>query len=162
MSSFQCYLCGSKKPPAALCLKAITVNQHERASCIVPLLAKGVVVWAIKLAFNGLGSESLIHHVQLLTTTNASVHVQQHSKAASLRSTDREPMQKSNIHKFVITPCACARGNRSCRRHPQKNRQILGVRHPSNSIAQWICRSWRKIGLRMLRIEWHSLQDSQN
>ena len=42
-----------------------------------------------------------------------------------------------------------------------KYRQILGFRQLSDSIVQQICRSRRKTGLRMFRIEWHGLQASQ-
>ena len=43
--------------------------------------------------------------VQLLVTTNASVHVQQRSKAASLSSTDHEPMEKNWI--LISTDFLC-------------------------------------------------------
>ena len=46
-----------------------------------------------------------------------------------------------------------------CRHH--ENRQISTSRHLSDSKVQRICRSWRKTGSRMLKIEWYSLQVSQ-
>ena len=47
-----------------------------------------------------------------------------------------------------------------CRRH-HENRQISTSRNLNDSKVQRICRSWRKTGSRMLKIEWYGLQASQ-
>ena len=49
-----------------------------------------------------------------------------------------------------------------CHHHcHHENCQISTSRHLSDLKVQRICRSWRKTGSRMLRIEWHGLQASQ-
>ena len=96
-------VCRAKEPPAALFFKDAIANQPEGTGCFVQVsdryqslidsqLAKSAAICAIEIAFNGSSSESLIHPAT--ATTYASVHVQQHSKAASLGSTDCEPMEK--------------------------------------------------------------------
>ena len=88
--------------------------------------------------------------------------VQNYSSPSALLTTWL--LKSSGVSEF-FTPHTCAGVKwlvylSVCLSSP-RNHQISTSRHLSNSKAQWICRSSRRIGSRMLRIKWHGLQASQ-